>query len=248
MRNVVYGTVALLLVIAGLNLLTTLGLAVRERERDTVLASVGATPRQVRQDGDRGRRRARAAGGTQSGQLGADQHARDRRDRSADGPDVWTLRRGDGIRSRSSARCCWPPRSARSPRGRRRASARRPRCASVEPPGPLPSGECRSSRCSPWRGRRRARGGGQRGCRLGLADHLPGLRRAVGATPVATNVSNTVGLVFGGISGAFGYRRELRGQKQRVIEPRAAPRSARSRAASCCSSCRAPCSTPWSRS
>jgi putative ABC transport system permease protein len=49
MRGVVYGTVALLMVIAGLNLLTTLGLAVRERERDyAVLASVGATPRQVR--------------------------------------------------------------------------------------------------------------------------------------------------------------------------------------------------------
>ncbi len=49
MRGVVYGTVALLLVIAALNLLTTLGLAIRERERDyAVLASVGATPRQVR--------------------------------------------------------------------------------------------------------------------------------------------------------------------------------------------------------
>jgi putative ABC transport system permease protein len=46
---VVYGTVALLLAIAALNLLTTLGLAVRERRRDyAVLASVGATPRQVR--------------------------------------------------------------------------------------------------------------------------------------------------------------------------------------------------------
>jgi putative ABC transport system permease protein len=49
MRPVVYGTVGLLLVIAALSLLTTLGLAVRERERDyAVLASVGATPRQVR--------------------------------------------------------------------------------------------------------------------------------------------------------------------------------------------------------
>jgi putative ABC transport system permease protein len=49
MRPVVYGTVALLLVIAALSLLTTLGFAVRERERDyAVLASVGATPRQVR--------------------------------------------------------------------------------------------------------------------------------------------------------------------------------------------------------
>ena len=42
MRPVVYGTVALLMVIAALNLLTTLGLAIRERERDyAVLASVG---------------------------------------------------------------------------------------------------------------------------------------------------------------------------------------------------------------
>ena len=49
MRPVVYGTVALLIVIAALNLLTTLGLAIRERERDyAVLASVGATPHQVR--------------------------------------------------------------------------------------------------------------------------------------------------------------------------------------------------------
>jgi len=49
MRPVVYGTVALLLAIGALNLLTTLGLAVRERERDyAVLASVGATPGQVR--------------------------------------------------------------------------------------------------------------------------------------------------------------------------------------------------------
>jgi putative ABC transport system permease protein len=49
LRPVVYGTVALLIAIGALNLLTTLGLAVRERERDyAVLASVGATPRQVR--------------------------------------------------------------------------------------------------------------------------------------------------------------------------------------------------------
>ena len=31
------------------------------------------------------------------------------------------------------------------------------------------------------------------------------------------NVSNTVGLVFGSISGAWGYRRELRGQLRRVL-------------------------------
>jgi uncharacterized membrane protein YfcA len=40
---------------------------------------------------------------------------------------------------------------------------------------------------------------------------------AVGFTPVVANVSNTVGLVFGSISGAWGYRRELRGQRRRVL-------------------------------
>src|SRR3954452_18701687 len=40
---------------------------------------------------------------------------------------------------------------------------------------------------------------------------------AVGYPPVTANVSNTVGLVFGGVSGAWGYRRELRGQGRRVM-------------------------------
>ena len=40
---------------------------------------------------------------------------------------------------------------------------------------------------------------------------------AVGFAPVVANVSNTVGLVFGSISGAWGYRRELRGQRRRVL-------------------------------
>jgi uncharacterized membrane protein YfcA len=39
---------------------------------------------------------------------------------------------------------------------------------------------------------------------------------AVGYSPVVANVSNTVGLVFGSLSGAWGYRRELRGQGRRV--------------------------------
>ena len=39
---------------------------------------------------------------------------------------------------------------------------------------------------------------------------------AVGYPPVTANVSNTVGLVFGGISGIVGYRRELAGQRRRV--------------------------------
>jgi uncharacterized protein len=38
---------------------------------------------------------------------------------------------------------------------------------------------------------------------------------AVGYPPVIANVSNTVGLVPGGISGMVGYRRELRGQWRR---------------------------------
>jgi uncharacterized membrane protein YfcA len=38
---------------------------------------------------------------------------------------------------------------------------------------------------------------------------------AVGYSPVIANVSNCVGLVPGGVSGSFGYRRELRGQWRR---------------------------------
>ncbi len=40
---------------------------------------------------------------------------------------------------------------------------------------------------------------------------------ALGYAPVTANVSNTVGIVFGSISGAVGYRRELRGQRRRVL-------------------------------
>ena len=40
---------------------------------------------------------------------------------------------------------------------------------------------------------------------------------ALGYPPVVANVSNTVGLVPGSISGAIGYRRELRGQVRRVV-------------------------------
>jgi len=39
---------------------------------------------------------------------------------------------------------------------------------------------------------------------------------ALGYAPVTANVSNTVGLVFGSVSGAVGYRRELAGQRRRV--------------------------------
>jgi uncharacterized protein len=40
---------------------------------------------------------------------------------------------------------------------------------------------------------------------------------AFGFPPIVANVSNNVGLVPGNISGAVGYRRELRGQRDRLI-------------------------------
>jgi uncharacterized membrane protein YfcA len=40
---------------------------------------------------------------------------------------------------------------------------------------------------------------------------------AFGVPPVTANVSNTVGLVPGSVSGAVGYRRELTGQRARVL-------------------------------
>ncbi|WP_459548876.1 sulfite exporter TauE/SafE family protein [Nocardia sp. X0981] len=40
---------------------------------------------------------------------------------------------------------------------------------------------------------------------------------AIGLPPVTANVSNTIGLVPGSLSGAIGYRRELAGQRARVL-------------------------------
>ena len=40
---------------------------------------------------------------------------------------------------------------------------------------------------------------------------------ALGYPPVVANVSNNVGLVPGGVAGAFGYRAELKGQRARLI-------------------------------
>ncbi len=40
---------------------------------------------------------------------------------------------------------------------------------------------------------------------------------AIGYPPVVANVSNTVGLVPGSVSGAIGYREELAGQRERVL-------------------------------
>lgn len=46
---------------------------------------------------------------------------------------------------------------------------------------------------------------------------------AVGLPPVPANVSNNIGLVFGSISGTWGYRRELKGQRKTLT--RLAPMS-----------------------
>jgi uncharacterized protein len=40
---------------------------------------------------------------------------------------------------------------------------------------------------------------------------------ALGYSPLVSNVSNSVGLVFGTMSGAVGYRRELIGQRPRIV-------------------------------
>jgi hypothetical protein len=40
---------------------------------------------------------------------------------------------------------------------------------------------------------------------------------ALGYSPLVANVSNTVGLTGGNVSGAWGYRRELSGQRRRVL-------------------------------
>ncbi|HEU4671367.1 MAG TPA: sulfite exporter TauE/SafE family protein [Candidatus Limnocylindrales bacterium] len=40
---------------------------------------------------------------------------------------------------------------------------------------------------------------------------------ALGYPPVVANVSNTVGLLWGSLSGAIGYRRELAGQRERAV-------------------------------
>ncbi|MBF8190939.1 sulfite exporter TauE/SafE family protein [Nonomuraea sp. K274] len=40
---------------------------------------------------------------------------------------------------------------------------------------------------------------------------------AIGVDPVTANVSNTIGLVPGSLTGAYGYRVELEGQRERVL-------------------------------
>jgi uncharacterized membrane protein YfcA len=45
---------------------------------------------------------------------------------------------------------------------------------------------------------------------------------AIGLSPLAANVTNTVGLVAGGVSGVWGYRRELSGQRATLLRLAAA--------------------------
>jgi len=40
---------------------------------------------------------------------------------------------------------------------------------------------------------------------------------AIGYSPIVANVSNTVGMAFGNVSGVVGYRRELAGQRSRML-------------------------------
>lgn len=56
----------------------------------------------------------------------------------------------------------------------------------------------------------------QRHRRLRVAGHVPGVL-SLGFTPLVANVTNTVGAAFGNISGVAGYRRELAGQRLRVV-------------------------------
>ncbi|MUN38098.1 sulfite exporter TauE/SafE family protein [Actinomadura litoris] len=40
---------------------------------------------------------------------------------------------------------------------------------------------------------------------------------ALGYVPVVANVSNNIGLVMGSVTGAYGYREELKGQRERLV-------------------------------
>lgn len=73
---------------------------------------------------------------------------------------------------------------------------------------------------SAGRGRRlRGRSGRRRhqhGRRVRLLITFPTLV-ALGYPPVVANVSNNIGLVPGGVTGAIGYRKELEGQRGRLL-------------------------------
>ena len=54
-------------------------------------------------------------------------------------------------------------------------------------------------------------------CRLGDADHVSYRCCALGVPPVIANVSNTVGLAPGSLSGAWATRRELNADHRRLL-------------------------------
>src|ERR1700761_3321366 len=73
---------------------------------------------------------------------------------------------------------------------------------------------------------------------------------AFGYNPVLANVSNTIGLVPGAVSGAYGYRAEMAGQRRRGLTAAGASVlrcPAESSGRSCCCTCRPRRSTTWCR-
>jgi len=60
---------------------------------------------------------------------------------------------------------------------------------------------------------------------------------AFGIPPVIANVSNNVGLVSGNVSGAFGYRRELAGQRRRLLRLGVPAAAGALAGATCCCHC-----------
>jgi uncharacterized protein len=70
---------------------------------------------------------------------------------------------------------------------------------------------------------------------------------AVGYSPVVANMTNTVGLVLGNVSGVVGYRRELAGQRNRLIELAIPTASAACVAPSSCWRSPKGSSTAWCR-
>ena len=71
---------------------------------------------------------------------------------------------------------------------------------------------------------------------------------ALGVPPVIANVSNTVGLAPGSLSGALSMRPELSGQRDRIVRLGLASLIGASPERCCCWCCRRPPSTPSCRS
>ena len=142
-------------------------------------------------------------------------------------------------------------------RGGRRRRSPRPRAPPTRAPRPGRPAHRRRRRADPERARPGGAAGSVTGSRELAAILLAGIAAgtintvvgsgtlitfptllAFGVPPVTANVSNTVGLVPGSLSGAIGYRRELAGQRPGccvLARPRC---SAARRAPYCCWCCR----------